>query len=51
MKMSEDKKEENFEEIKSKLREELNDLYDRYGIDMVKSVVDEDESHKDIKKS
>lgn len=49
--MSEDKKEENFEEIKSRLREELDDLYIRYGFDMVKSVVDEDDSHKDIKKS
>jgi len=44
--MSEDKKEESFEEIKSRLKEELNDLYDRYGLDMVKLVVDEDDLHK-----
>ena len=44
--MSENKKEETFEEIKSRLREELNDLYERYGLDMVKLVVDEDDLHK-----
>lgn len=49
--MSEDKKEENFEEIKSRLREELDDLYVRYGFDIVKMVVEEDDSHKVIKKS
>lgn len=48
--MPEDKKEESFEEIKSRLREELSDLYDRYGIDMVKLVVDEDDLHETIKK-
>lgn len=48
--MPEDKKEESYEEIKSRLREELNDLYDRYGIDMVKLVVDEDDLHKAIEK-
>lgn len=48
--MPEDKKEESFEEIKYKLREELNDLYDRYGLDMVKLVVDEDDLHKAIEK-
>ena len=46
IKMSENKKEETFEEIKSRLREELNDLYERYGLDMVKLVVDEDDLHK-----
>lgn len=44
--MSENKKEESFEEIKTRLREELNDLYERYGLDMVKLVVDEDDLHK-----
>ena len=44
--MSENKKEESFEEIKSRLREELNDLYERYGLDMVKLVVDEDDLHR-----
>lgn len=48
--MSENEKEESFEEIKSKLREELNDLYERYGIDLVKLVVDEDDLHKAIEK-
>lgn len=48
--MSEDKKEESFEEIKSRLKEELNDLYDRYGLDMVKLVVDEDDLHETLKK-
>jgi len=48
--MSEDKKEENFEEIKSRLREELDDLYVRYGFDMVKTVVEEDDLHKAIEK-
>lgn len=48
--MSEDKKEESIEEIKSRLREELNDLYERYGLDMVKIVVDEDDLHKAIEK-
>lgn len=48
--MSENKKEESFEEIKSRLREELDDLYVRYGFDMVKSVVDEDNLHKTIEK-
>jgi ATP/maltotriose-dependent transcriptional regulator MalT len=44
--MSENKKEESFEEIKTRLREELNDLYERYGLDMVKLVVDEDDLHR-----
>ena len=48
--MSENEKEESFEEIKSKLREELNDLYERYGIDLVKLVVDEDDLYKAIEK-
>ena len=48
--MSENKKEESFEEIKVKLREELNDLYERYGLDLVKLVVDEDDLYKAIKK-
>ena len=48
--MSKDKKEESFKEIKSKLREELNDLYDRYGLDMVKLVVDEDDLHKTMQR-
>ena len=48
--MSENEKEESFEEIKTKLREELNDLYDRYGLDLVKLVVDEDDLHEAIKK-
>lgn len=48
--MSENEKEESFEEIKVKLREELNDLYDRYGIDLVKLVVDEDDLYKAIEK-
>lgn len=48
--MSENKKEENFEEIKSRIKEELNDLYERYGIDIVKLVVDEDVLHEAIKK-
>lgn len=48
--MSENEKEESFEEIKAKLREELNDLYDRYGLDLVKLVVDEDDLHKTIVK-
>lgn len=48
--MSENEKEESFEEIKTKLREELNDLYDRYGLDLVKLVVDEDDLHKTIEK-
>ena len=48
--MSENEKEESFEEIKTRLREELNDLYDRYGIDLVKLVVNEDELHKTIVK-
>ena len=50
IKMSENEKEESFEEIKSKLREELNDLYERYGIDLVKLVVDEDDLYKTIVK-
>ena len=48
--MSENEKEESFEEIKTRLREELNDLYDRYGIDLVKLVVDEDDLHEAIEK-
>lgn len=48
--MSENEKEESFEEIKAKLREELNDLYERYGLDLVKLVVDEDDLHKTIVK-
>lgn len=48
--MLENEKEESFEEIKAKLREELNDLYDRYGLDLVKLVVDEDDLHKTIVK-
>ena len=43
-------KEESFKEIKTRLREELNDLYDRYGIDLVKLVVDEDDLYKAIEK-
>lgn len=50
MSENDNKKEESFEEIKSRLREELNDLYDRYGLDMVKLVVDEDDLHKAIEK-
>ena len=50
IKMSENEKEESFEEIKAKLREELNDLYDRYGLDLVKLVVDEDDLHEAIEK-
>lgn len=48
--MSENEKEESFEEIKTRLREELNDLYDRYGLDLVKLVVDEDDLHEAIEK-
>ena len=48
--MTENKKEESFEEIKFRLKEELNDLYERYGLDMVKLVVDEDDLHKTIEK-
>ena len=48
--MSENEKEESFEEIKSKLREELNDLYERYGLDLVKLAVDEDDLYKAIEK-
>lgn len=48
--MSENEKEESFEEIKAKLREELNDLYERYGLDLVKLVVDEDDLYKAIEK-
>ena len=48
--MEENKKEESFKEIKAKLREELNDLYDRYGLDLVKLVVDEDDLYKAIEK-
>ena len=48
--MSENEKEESFKEIKTRLREELNDLYDRYGIDLVKLVVDEDDLHEALKK-
>ncbi len=44
--MSENKKEESFEEIKYRLREELNDLYERYGLSTVKLVVDEDNLHR-----
>ncbi len=49
-KMQENKKEESLEKIKSRLREELEDLYIRYGLDMVKMVVDEDDLHEAIKK-
>ena len=48
--MSENEKEESIEEIKSKLREELNDLYERYGFDFIKLVVDENDLHKTIVK-
>lgn len=48
--MPENEKEESFEEIKAKLREELNDLYERYGLDFVKLVVDEDDLYKAIEK-
>ena len=48
--MEENEKEESFEEIKTRLREELNDLYDRYGLDLVKLVVDEDDLYKAIEK-
>ena len=48
--MSENEKEESFEEIKAKLREELNDLYERYGLDLVKLVVDEDDLYETIEK-
>lgn len=48
--MSENEKEESFKEIKTRLREELNDLYDRYGLDLVKLVVDEDDLYKAIEK-
>ena len=44
--MEENKKEESFKDIKIRLREELNDLYDRYGLDLVKLVVDEDDLHE-----
>ena len=39
-------KTESFEETKSRLREELSDLYERYSFDIVKLVVDEDDSHR-----
>lgn len=48
--MEENKKEESFKDIKIRLREELNDLYDRYGLDLVKLVVDEDDLHEALKK-
>ena len=48
--MPENEKEESIEEIKSRLREELNDLYERYVLDLVKLVVDEDDLHKAIEK-
>ena len=48
--MEENKKEESFKDIKTRLREELNDLYERYGIDLVKLVVDEDDLHEALKK-
>ena len=48
--MSENEKKESFKEIKAKLREELNDLYERYGLDLVKLVVDEDDLYKAIEK-
>ena len=48
--MSENEKEDSFKEIKTRLTEELNDLYDRYGIDLVKLVVDEDDLYKTIVK-
>ena len=53
--MSENEKEESFEDIKTRLREnllreELNDLYERYGIDLVKLVIDEDYLHEALKK-
>ena len=48
--MSENEKEESFEEIKTRLREELNDLYDRYSLALVKLVVDEDDLYKTIVK-
>lgn len=48
--MEENKKEESFKDIKTRLREELNDLYDRYGLDLVKLVVDEDDLHEALKK-
>ena len=48
--MSENEKKESFEEIKAKLREELNDLYEWYGLDLVKLVVDEDDLYKAIEK-
>lgn len=48
--MSENEKEESFKDIKIRLREELNDLYDRYGLDLVKLVVDEDDLHEALKK-
>lgn len=48
--MEENKKKESFKDIKIRLREELNDLYDRYGLDLVKLVVDEDDLHEALKK-
>ena len=48
--MEENKKEESFKDIKTRLREELNDLYNRYGLDLVKLVVDEDDLHEALKK-
>lgn len=48
--MEENKKEESFKDIKIRLREELNDLYDRYGLDLVKLVVYEDDLHEALKK-
>lgn len=48
--MEENKKEESFKDIKTRLREELSDLYDRYGLDLVKLVVDEDDLHETLKK-
>ena len=48
--MEENKKDESFKDIKTRLREELNDLYDRYGLDLVKLVVDEDDLHEALKK-
>ena len=48
--MEENKTAESFKDIKTRLREELNDLYDRYGLDLVKLVVDEDDLHEALKK-
>ncbi len=41
-----DKKEETYDETKARLKEELSDLFYRYGFDMVKLIVDEEDYHR-----